>query len=116
MGFIGRLLSKFSNGPAIQNLENFDMIVEMKDGGIVLPIVSSQYLDDSKEVMDLLITKVNSYIAKIEAEEFKSKYSNYKYIKIELNCIKKPDQIIIHKIEELDKKYQRQNISFTWKK
>jgi hypothetical protein len=38
MGLLEKLISKFSKGPAIQNLENFDMVVEMKDGGILLPI------------------------------------------------------------------------------
>lgn len=116
MGFISKFLSKFSNGPAIQNIENFDMIIEMRDGGILLPIVSSKHLDDSQEIIDLLLTKIYNYIKIIDSREFNTKYPDKKYIQIELNCIDKPDQQILLELEKLEKKYLDQNIKFSWKK
>ena len=44
MGIIRELLSKLNRGPAIQNLENFDMILQMKDSGVLLPIAFSRHL------------------------------------------------------------------------
>ncbi len=116
MGFIGKLLSKFSKGPAIQNIQNFDMIVEMKDGGVLLPIVTSRHLDNSEEILNLLRAKVNSYLNLIKLDTFKKDYPNQKYIQIEIYCIDKPHQKVLEEIENFKDQYSEQKIKFSWKK
>ena len=115
MGIIGQLISKFSKGPAIQNLENFDMVVQMKDGGILLPIVCSKHLDDSDEILHLLRTKVANYVVMTDLPEFKKDFPKREYFQIELNCVKRPDKGIIDELDLLEKRYANKSIKFTWK-
>jgi hypothetical protein len=115
MGIIGQLISKFSKGPAIQNLENFDMVVEMKDGGILLPIACSKHLDESNEILDLLRTKVANYVAMTDLDEFKKDFPKREYFQIELNCIRKPDKRIIDELGLFEKQYANKSIRFTWR-
>ena len=115
MGLIGRIVSIFSKGPAIQNLENFDMVVEMKDGGLLLPIVCSQHLDDTEDILNLLRTKVANYAGMIDLDEFKKDFPERKYIQVELNCIKRPDKRILEELEVFRKEYSDKAIKFSWR-
>ena len=116
MGILNKIISKFSKGPAIQNLENFDMVVEMKDGGVLLPIVVSKHLDDSEEVLGLLRVKVKNYVEMIELEEFKKDFPNKTYFCIELNCIAKPHKNVLLELENFKNIYMNNGIEFAWKK
>ena len=115
MGLIAQLISKFSKGPAIQNLEKFDMVIQMKDGGILLPIVCSKHLDDSDETVNLLRTKIENYVDLTDLNEFKKEYPNREYLQIELNCVKRPDKRIIDELNLLEKQYVSKGIKFTWR-
>jgi hypothetical protein len=100
MGILKKLISKLSKGPAIQNLENFDMVIEMNDGGILLPIVASKHLDGSPEMMSLLQTKIRNYVEMIQLEEFRKDFPAHNYFQIELNCIDRPDEKVPEQLEE----------------
>jgi hypothetical protein len=115
MGIVGQIVSKFSKGPAIQNLENFDMVIQMKDGGLLLPIVCSKHLDESDEILNLLRTKIANYVGMTDLDEFKNDFPRREYIQIELNCIKKPDKSILHELELFKKKYSDKGIQFSWR-
>ena len=77
MGIIGRIISAISSGPAIQNLERIDMKIDLRDGGILLPIVVSQHLDSSAEIGTLIRAKLKTYSEFIDSGEL----GNPKYIK-----------------------------------
>jgi hypothetical protein len=115
MGLLGRIISSFSKGPAIQNLTNFDMVIQMKDGGILLPIVCSKHLDQSDEVFQLFKEKVTNYVAMTELDEFKIDFPRRDYILIEANCVKKPDNRILNEIQTLNKELESKGIKITWK-
>jgi len=115
MGLIKSLLSKFSKGAAIQSIADFDAVLEMKDGGIVLPILVNKHLDGSEESLNLLRTKIDNYLTMIKAKEFKKHYPKRKYFLIDLNCIKKPDAEILEELELLGEEYKAQKIKFSWR-
>ena len=115
MGIIGRIISVFSKGPAIQNVENVDMVVSMKDGGILMPIVCSKHLDSSDETFDLVKTKIEHYINTIDLPAFKKEYPNPIYIHIEINCVRKPDQRIANELDLLNERFSAKQFKFSWK-
>ena len=115
MGIIGRIIGALSKGPAIQNLENVDMVVSMKDGGILMPIVCSKHLDGSDEIFNLVKTKIENYINTIDLPAFKQEYQNPLYIQIEMNCVKKPDQRILNELDLLNERFSGKQIRFSWK-
>ena len=115
MGIIGQIFSKFLKGPAIQNLENVDVVVKYNDGGLLFLIICSKHLDGSEETLNLLRTKVANYILISESEEFNQNYPDRKSLLIELKCIKKPDERILEEIELFKKKYSDKGIKFRWK-
>jgi hypothetical protein len=115
MGIIGQIISKFSKGPAIQNVENFDMVVQMKDGGLLLPIICSKHLDGSDETLNLLKTKIANYVDMTDLQEFKNNYPQRNYFLVELNCIKKPDIRILNELELIEKKYSNKGFKMNWR-
>lgn len=115
MGLIRELLSKLNTGPAIQNLDNFDMVIKLKDGGILLPIVCSKHLDNSHENIRLVHTKINNYLTIISQPEFKSDFPAPKYIQIELDCVKRPDQQILNELTQISLSQDSKNIQITWR-
>lgn len=115
MGIIRELLSKLNRGPAIQNLENFDMILQMKDGGVLLPIVCSRHLDHSDENIFLVNTKIKNYLLMLKLEEFQSDFPSPTYIQIELDCVKRPDQIILDELDTISKSLDNIGIRITWR-
>jgi len=116
MGLLGKILSMFSNGPAIQNLERFDMVIEMKDGGVLLPIITSQHLDNSEGNIELLRTKVKNYTEMLQEDKFKEDFPLREYCLIELNCIDKPHELILQELDSYEKKYAHLGVQFSWKK
>ncbi len=114
MGLLTSLMSKFSKGPAIQNIENVDMVITMKDGGIVMPIICSQHLDDSEEIFILLRKKISNYLKSLDMPAFQNEFPRRDYIKIKLSCIKKPAQRVLDELELLNDQYKSTPISFFW--
>ena len=115
MGIISQLINLFSSGPAIQNLENFDMLIQMKDGGLLLPIVCSKHLDESAESIQLLRSKINNYIHLMNQDSFKNEHESIQYVLIELNCIQEPTQNIKDELVAFEKKFIDRKIKFAWK-
>lgn len=110
MGIIGRIISAISSGPAIQNLERIDMKIELRDGGVLLPIVVSQHLDDSEEIEALIRAKLKTYAAFIDSGEL----GNPKYIKIQFKCVKKPDVAAIRVIDEFVEYFHQRRAELSW--
>lgn len=111
MGILGRIFSLLSNGPAIQNLDRIDMKIDFKDGGVLLPVVVSQHLDNSPEVATLINAKLETYIQFIESGEI----GQPKYVKVQMNCIKKPDPEAIKVIESFKERFHKNGVELSWK-
>jgi len=111
MGILGRIISLISSGPAIQNLDRIDMKIDFKDGGVLLPVVVSQHLDGSSEVAALIQAKLETYIEFIESGEL----SEAKYIKVLMNCIKKPDSEAIKVIDSFKERFSHSGAELSWK-
>jgi hypothetical protein len=91
------------------------MVVQMKDGGILLPIVCSKHLDDSDEILNLLKTKVVNYVGMTDLDEFKQAFPKREYFHIELNCVRRPDKRITDELDLLEKQYANKSIKFSWR-
>jgi len=91
------------------------MVVELHDGGIILPIVCSQHLDESDEIFSLVSTKISNYVTLAHSSEFKENYPSPTYIQIELECIKTPDQRIISELDRFENSNSGSGIKLTWR-
>jgi hypothetical protein len=111
MGILGIIISLLSSGPAIQNLDRIDMKIDYKDGGVLLPVIVSQHLDNTSEVASLIRSKLETYIQFIESGEL----SQAKYIKVQLNCVKKPDLEAIKVIESFRERFNNIGAELSWK-
>ena len=70
--------------PPIQNLEEVDLVGVRQDGGVDLVIVVSQPLDDSDEVLNSIVEKVETYLQVTELEEFLTEMGNPERDKIRI--------------------------------
>ena len=111
LGILGRILSVFSSGPAIQNLDRIDMKVDFKDGGVMLPIVVSQHLDASDEVAALIKAKLETYLGYLDSGALKDS----KYVNIEFRCIKRPDEAAIRLIDSFCAPFSSRGAKLSWK-
>ena len=111
MGLIGRIASVFVSGPAIQRLDEIDFRVDLKDGAVLLPIITVKYLDDSHDTRQLIAQKLETYKGYLESD----KHSTTARSIVEFKCTKPPDPKICEYIESFTKEFESLNSELTWK-
>lgn len=88
----------------IENLNAVDIIgVRKNTGAVDLCIVTSKHLDSSERTQNLLLDKIENYLAYINSEEFKEEFGKLtpEDIVIILKCIDTPDPIIMKLYEKI---------------
>ncbi|QDU31504.1 hypothetical protein ETAA8_66630 [Anatilimnocola aggregata] len=85
------------NEPPIQDLDNIDIIGVRKDGGVDLAIVASSYMDGSAEHQQLLLDKLQSYLAQLNSDEFQEEFERPapEKTRIIVSFVVEPDPIMI---------------------
>lgn len=93
----------------IQNLDQFDIVGNRKDGGVDLVIVVSGFLDNTERNEYLLKTKIQNYINEIFSDDWASKYgkgNSHIYIKAQ----EMPDQEMINLISAIKEHLKKYNV------
>ena len=111
MSILGRVISFFSHGPAIQNLDSIDMRIDFKDGGVLLPIVASQHLDASDEIEELIRSKLVTYLRYIDSGALKG----VAYIKVQFRCVKPPAKEAIRVIDSFQDEFRARDAALSWR-
>ncbi|MEM9420839.1 MAG: DUF6572 domain-containing protein [Planctomycetota bacterium] len=83
----------------VQNLDQIDIAAKRKDGGIDLIIVTSSILSSSPDHQKLLLDKIESYLRQINSPEFQSEFGDAAEVRIIVDCVEKPDSIILQLLE-----------------
>lgn len=96
----------------IQNLDSFDLVGELKEGGVDLVIVCSGPLDASPATLELIEQKVMSYLRTIAHEGFLRMYpsANHGRTQILLSCEHSVSEAARGLVVQLSKRAELQNV------
>lgn len=101
----------------ILDADSLDIVGERNDGTIELIIVSSGTFDDSSEQQNLLMDKIENYIAYALGEEFKKDFPSCSQEKIiiVLKLEREPSEILCALSEKIKEWVESYGLRFTMK-